>query len=311
MTEALPEPLPLDEAQARILELATPLGGEELPIADALGRYLAEDCVARRTQPPADLSAMDGYALKSADGSGPWRIIGESAAGHPFEGAVGSGEAIRISTGAYLPEGADSVLIQESTARDGATLNLTGDGPILGKNIRRKGFDFSDGDVVLSKGRLIEPAQIGLAFAAGHSSLNVGKLPTVAILDSGDELSSDPANCADGQIPASNGVMLQSMVSLLSGSVLRLGPVKDDREALAKALAQAEEADVLVTTGGASVGDHDLIRPALQDWGAELDFWRVKMKPGKPIMVARRGPQTILGLPGNPVSAYEIGRAHV
>ena len=174
--------------------------------------------------PPADLSAMDGYAMQSKDASGPWEIIGESAAGRPFDGSVSSGETIRISTGAFVPSGADCVLIQENTTRDGNRLQLTSDGPIKGNHIRRKGFDFADGDTVLTKGTEIDASHIALAFAAGHTKLPVHSRPTVAILDSGDELSTDPANCAAGQIPASNGIMLDAMIRPYCDDIQRLGP---------------------------------------------------------------------------------------
>ena len=305
MNGALPKPIPLDEAQRRLLDLAQPLGEVEiLPIDQAGGRYLADNCIARRTQPPADLSAMDGYAIRANDGTGPWKIIGESAAGHPFAGNVCKGQAVRVSTGSAIPAGADAVLIQENAARQGDRLTSTGSMPERGKHIRRKGFDFASGDTVLPKGTKLGAAQLALAFAAGHGSLPVLSQPKVAILDSGDELVADPSDCGGQQIPASNGLMLEAMISGQCHSIKRLGPVKDDPEALAVALAKADDVDLLVTSGGASVGDHDLIRPALETWGADIQFWRVKMKPGKPIMVARRGRQLIIGLPGNPVSAY-------
>ena len=305
MSEALPEPIPLDEAQRRLLDLAQPLDRlETLPVALVSERYLAEDCIAQRTQPPTDLSAMDGYAIRAQDASGPWEIIGESAAGHPYGGALGKGEAVRISTGAAMPAGADCVLIQENAVRDGDRLTLSGKAPEMGAHIRQEGFDFAREQTVLSMGTQLGAAQIALAFAAGHATLPVHALPSVAILDSGDELVADPADCGDNRIPASNGVMLEAMIANYCSSVLRLGPVKDEASALAEALKNAENVDVLVTSGGASVGDHDLVRPALEKWGANIEFWRVKMKPGKPIMVARRGKQLVIGLPGNPVSAY-------
>ena len=298
--------LTLAEAQARLLAMAVALPVERVPVAEALGRYLAEPLVARRTQPPADLSAMDGYALRAADLSVPWRVIGESACGHPFEGAVGPGEAVRIATGALIPPGADMVLMQEDAARDGAALTLTGTPPTPpAKHIRRKGTDFADGAALLPAGTRLGPGQLALVLGAGHRLIAVRRLPRIAIIDSGDELASDPENCALHQIPASNGAMLAALVqSALPCAIERIGPVADTLAALAQALAAAGDVDVLVTSGGASVGDHDLIRPALAAWGAEIDFWRVAIKPGKPIMLARRGHQLVLGLPGNPVSSH-------
>ena len=299
-------PLPLAEAQARLLALATPLPAENVPTAQAVGRCLAAPLVAGRTQPPTDLSAMDGYALRQGE-TGPWRVIGESAAGHPFAGTVGPGEAIRISTGAHMPAGADAVLLQENATREGDTLALNGEGDPTVRHVRRTGFDFTRNDEILPDGWRVGPGQIALAMSAGRGSLAVHRLPRIAIIDSGDELSADPENCAPHQIPASNGAMLSAMAAPHASRIDRIGPVADRMEALAEALAQAEGADVVVTSGGASVGDHDLVRPALEAWGASLDFWRVNMKPGKPLMVASRDSQVILGLPGNPVSGYVTG----
>ena len=298
--------LALAEAQARLLALATPLPIERVPAEEAPGRFLAEPLVARRTQPPADLSAMDGYALRAADLPGPWRVIGESACGHPFAGTVGAGQAVRIATGALMPAGADMVLMQEDATRDGEGLILTGTPPEpVGKHIRREGMDFVAGKTLLAAGARIGPAQLALALGAGLSHLAVRRPPRLAIIDSGDELSIDPTVCAVHQIPASNGAMLAALASAAVPCVIeRFGPVPDRMDDLAAALAKAEDADVVVTSGGASVGDHDLIRPALAAWGAELDFWKVAIKPGKPIMVARRGQQLVVGLPGNPVSSH-------
>lgn len=299
-------PIPLVEAQARLLASVTALPAENVPVEAALGRCLGEPLAAHRTQPPADLSAMDGYALHLGE-EGPWRVIGESAAGHPFPGTVGPGEAIRISTGALMPAGADAVLLQENATRDGDVLSLNGEGEPRARHIRRAGFDFRQGDELLPAGTRIGAAQIALALSGGNAALPVHRLPRLAILDSGDELAADPANCAPHQIPASNGAMLAAMARGLAGSINRIGPVPDDLDNLAHALEQASGADVIVTSGGASVGDHDLIRPALQTWGAEIDFWRVAMKPGKPLLVARKGATIVLGLPGNPVSSFVTG----
>lgn len=299
-------PIPLAEAQARLLASITPLPAEQVPVEEALGRCLAEPLAAHRTQPPADLSAMDGYALHLGE-EGPWRVIGESAAGHPFAGTIGPGEAIRISTGAMMPAGADAVLLQENATRDGDVLSLNGEGEPRARHIRRAGFDFRQGDELLPAGSRINAAQIALALSGGNAKLPVHRLPRLAILDSGDELAADPANCAPHQIPASNGAMLAAMARGLAGDIQRLGPVPDDLDALAFTLEQASGADVIVTSGGASVGDHDLIRPALEAWGAEIDFWRVAMKPGKPLLVARKGATVVLGLPGNPVSSFVTG----
>jgi molybdopterin molybdotransferase len=298
-------PLPLEEAQARLLALVEPLPLECIEAAGALGRFLAEPLLARRTQPAFDLSAMDGYAVAADDLAGPWRVVGESAAGHPSAAPVAPGTATRISTGAVMPGAAGAVILQEDVVRDGDRLSLTGEAPSPpGRHIRRKGMDFAEGDEVLAGGTRIGPAQLALAIAAGHKHVPVGRLPRLAILDSGDELAADCENCPPHRIPASNGAMLAALAATLPCQISRLGPVPDDLDALRLALDTAAFADVIVTSGGASVGDHDLVRPALEAWGAEIDFWRIAIKPGKPLLVARKGTQIVLGLPGNPVSSH-------
>ena len=311
MSETPPKPIPLAEAQARLFALAAPLAAETVPTHAANGRYLAAPLLAERTQPAADLSAMDGYAVRADDLAGPWRVVGESAAGHPFTRALAAGEAVRISTGALIPDGGPdaggAVLLQEEAARAGNRLEAAGGAPTA-RHIRRTGFDFRKGDALLEAGARLNPGRIALALSGGHGALSVGRLPTLAVMDSGDELSVDPAACAPHQIPASNGAMLAAMAAPFAASVRRIGPVGDTMSALKAALEQAEGCDVLVTSGGASVGDYDLVRPALEAWGARIDFWRVAMRPGKPLMVAQkrsgRGVQMVLGLPGNPVSGY-------
>ncbi|MFO6447390.1 molybdopterin molybdotransferase MoeA [Erythrobacter sp. NE805] len=302
-------PLGLEEAQARLLALAPTLPSEIIRTDAALGRILAADLVAARTQPAADLSAMDGYAL--APGEGPWRLVGESRAGAPYRDVLATGECVRISTGAMVPPGADRVLLQED-ALDADGRIIATDLPPPGRHIRPRGFDFHAGDRLLGKGTRITPGRLALALAAGHGTLAVTRRVRVAVMDSGDELSPDPAACLPHQVPASNAAMLAAMLGELGCEVTRIGPVPDDRTALAAALAEAEGADILVTSGGASVGDHDLVKPALAEWGAETAFWRVAIKPGKPLLVATRaklegGAQVILGLPGNPVSSFVTG----
>lgn len=301
---ALPGPIPLEEAQQRLCNLAFPMPAYAVDAAGAVGRILAEDVIARRTQPSADLSAMDGYAVRDDDLAGPWRVVGESAAGHPFEGTIAKGEAVRISTGAMMPRGAGAVLLQENATREGEQLRLNGEGDPTPRHIRRAGFDFVANDILLPAGGAIGPAQLALAISGGYSQLQVHGLPTLAVLDSGDELSADPANCAPHQIPASNGPAIAALATPLVSRIYPIGPVRDTMKAMLDGLERASSADVIVTSGGASVGDHDLVRPALEHWGAKIDFWRVAMKPGKPLMVARRGDTIILGLPGNPVSSY-------
>lgn len=293
--------LELEEAQARLLALAKPTPVTDTPVEQALGRYLGRDLHAARTQPPADLSAMDGYAVA---GLGTWRIMGESRAGSPFNELLCAGQCARISTGAHMPRGADRVLIQEDAELLQPDLVSAREHPSRGQHVRRRGFDFAEGDVVLEAGSRIGPPQLALALSAGHASLPVHLPPKVAIIDSGDELVADPRNCPDDRIPASNGAMISAMLSETGCEVVRIGPVADSMVDLGRALAKADNADIVITSGGASVGDHDLIRPALEAWGAQLDFWKVAMKPGKPILVATRGDQIIVGLPGNPVSSF-------
>ena len=295
-------PIGLEEAQVRLLALAPRLPSETIPTEAALGRYLSETLRAARTQPAADLSAMDGYAL--AGGEGPWRLVGESRAGAPFRDVLAPGQAVRISTGAMIPPGADRVLLQEEAQDHGGHIVAAAATPPPGHHIRPRGLDFHAEDLLLESGTRITPARLALALAAGRGAISVSRRPVVAVLDSGDELAGDPALCLPHQTPASNGAMIAAMLAPLNCAIRRIGPVPDDRAALAAALEQAEGADILITSGGASVGTHDLIKPALADWGARTDFWRVAIKPGKPLLVATRGEAVILGLPGNPVSSF-------
>ncbi|RIV88777.1 molybdopterin molybdotransferase MoeA [Aurantiacibacter zhengii] len=297
-------PIPLEEAQTRLCAFASPLPAVSVETGNAAGYYLAEDLIARRTQPGSDLSAMDGYAVRADDLAGPWTVVGESAAGHPFGKALKAGEAVRISTGAIMPQGAGAVLLQENAARHGNTVSCNGEGEPGAEHIRRKGFDFSEGDLLLQARTCVGPAQLALALAGGNATLPVHGRPSLAVIDSGDELSTDPANCDAHQIPASNGAAIAAMAASLVSQIHRIGPVRDRIEALLESLQAASDADVIVTSGGASVGDHDLVRPALEKWGATIEFWRVAIKPGKPLLVATRGKQIVLGLPGNPVSSF-------
>lgn len=289
----------LEEAWERLFALAPRLDGETVPIDEATGRFLLESLVARRTQPAADLSVMDGFALA---GSGPWRVVGESRAGHAFAPGIGPGQAVRISTGAVCPDGSDAVLPIEEAELEGET--LLAQAPEPGRWIRRRGFDFCEGDPLIAAGQPIGPAQIALARSGGHAGVLVGRRPRVAILECGDELVADPRHCPDDRVPATNGAMVAAMVDGVGGLPRRTGPLPDDRAALVRAFAEAAEADVIVTTAGASVGEHDHVRAALQDAGAELDFWRVAIRPGKPLLAAQLGSTIVLGLPGNPVSSF-------
>ncbi|MFS0735427.1 gephyrin-like molybdotransferase Glp [Sphingomonas sp. 1P06PA] len=298
--------LPIADALDRLRALALPLPIVEMPLADAAGRLLAEDRSALRTQPAADLSAMDGYAIRFAEAPGPWRVIGESAAGSPPGQVIAAGEAMRIFTGAPLPAGADCVLVQEDASRDGATVRMVGEGPPgPGAHVRRAGSEFTAGAPLLAAGDRLTAARIALAAVAGHGSLPVRRRPRIAIVSTGDELVPPGAPVGPGQLPSSNAAMLAAMLAAWPVDIDDLGIVADDRTALRRTFeAAARSADILVTIGGASVGDHDLVRPALADTGAALDFWRVAIKPGKPLMAGRLGDAVLLGLPGNPVSAF-------
>ncbi len=297
-------PLSLEVAQERLLGRVMPLGSETVPVADAAGRYSSGPLLARRTQPAADCSAMDGFAMRADDLGGPWRTVGESAAGHPFTVPLKPGEAVRISTGALLPPAAGAILLQEQALHEVGTLRLAPDGAPSPHHIRLAGLDFCEGEPLLPAGALLTPARMALLLAGGHGAVEVGRRPALAVLESGDELAGNPQACPPHRVPASNGAMLAAMAAPLVSSLTRVGPVPDRLDALAAALEQAQSCDVLVTSGGASVGEHDLIRPALEAWGARIDFWRIAIRPGKPLLVARRGEQVILGLPGNPVSSF-------
>ena len=296
--------LPVAEAQTRILALAEPVPSEFAPLAAAAGRWAAIDIVALRTQPSADVSAMDGYAIRFADLPGPWAVIGESAAGRAFAGSVEAGEAVRIFTGAPLPKGTDTVLVQEEAARDGAALTLTGEGPPRqASNVRPRGLDFIQDDTLIARGERLTPARLALAGIAGHATLPVRRKIRVALAATGDELVSPGTPLAEAQLPETNRLMLAAQLAGLPVEIVDLGILPDHQPALEAAF-RALDADVLVTTGGASVGDHDLVRPALEAAGASIDFWRIALRPGKPMMAGRLGKSVVIGLPGNPVSAF-------
>ncbi|WP_066718358.1 molybdopterin molybdotransferase MoeA [Sphingomonas pituitosa] len=296
--------LPIAEAQARLLALAGRTPVEIVPLAEAVGRWAAAPVAARRTQPETDLSAMDGYAIRFGDLPGPWTVIGESAAGAGFPGTVAPGEAVRIFTGAPMPAGADTVLVQEEAAREGDVLSLAGEGPAYpGRNTRRRGLDFAEGDALIAAGERLTPARIAVAAIGGHATIAVHRKVRVAIAATGDELVPPGAPIGPAQLPESNRTMLAAQLADLPVEIVDLGILPDDLDALTQAFSTVE-ADLLVTSGGASVGDHDLVRPALEAAGATIDFWRIALRPGKPMMAGRRDEMIVLGLPGNPVSVF-------
>ena len=300
--------LSVDEARHRILSGVQILSQETISLQNAQGRLLARALSARRTQPPVDVSAMDGYALRTEDLAKPngLRLIGESAAGHGFEGLLGEGETVRIFTGAPVPKGADAVLLQENALRSEDGMIHPRESVLSGENIREKGLDFSEGQAALSAGSRLGPAELALAAAMNHAEVPVVRRPRIAIMASGDELILPGKNPGPSQIIACNSFAVAGLARDAGGDVIDLGLFKDDLEQLQLGISQARalKVDILVTLGGASVGDHDLLRPALLEQGMKLDFWRIAMRPGKPLIYGSLGDMRILGLPGNPVAAF-------
>jgi molybdopterin molybdotransferase len=296
--------LSVAEALARVTAGLAPLPAEDVPIAQACGRVLAGDLAARLTQPPFPASAMDGYAVRAADvASLPamLAVTGEAAAGHPFAGTLGAGEAVRIFTGAPVPEGADLVVIQENVRAAGPRIEVR---ELSAESfIRPAGGDFRLGDTPLRAGSRMRPRDLLLAAQMNHAMLPVRRRPRVAILASGDELIPPGGTPGPGQIVSSIPVALAALIRNAGGEPIPLGIARDTMESLADCIASAEGADILVTIGGASVGDHDLVRKALEAAGYGIGFHKVAMRPGKPLMFGDRGGARVLGVPGNPVSA--------
>jgi len=309
--------LPVAEAIARIVDGVTPLPSETVPVAEAAGRVLAADLAARRSQPPFPASAMDGYALRAADAAlgATLRVVGAAPAGKSFAGKVAPGQAVRIFTGAPVPEGADTILIQEDADAlpDGAI--RVREAAVSGRHVRRAGLDFAEGDTLLPAGMRLGFRDVSLAAAMGYADVPVRRRPRVAFIATGDELVPPGALPGPDQIVASNAIGLAALVAALGADGRDAGIVGDDVGAIAAAVRAvvAASADVVVTVGGASVGEHDLSRMALGDAGMQLDFWKVAIRPGKPLMFGsipgRDGapPVRVLGLPGNPVSALVGG----
>jgi molybdopterin molybdotransferase len=297
--------LPVDEAVARLLAGVTPLPAEEVPLSQARSRVLAANVEAKLTQPPFPASAMDGYAVRAAEAkSGArLRVAGMSRAGERYGSALKPGEAVRIFTGAPVPEGADTILIQENAKREGDIVEVV-EAPAAGRHNRRAGLDFHAGDVQLHAGRVLDPHAISLAASMGNTALPVRRKPKVAILANGDELVPPGETPGPDQIVSSNGIGLVALVAEIGGEAIDLGIAPDRRAEIAAYVDRATCADILVTTGGASVGEHDLVQDALKDRGLKLDFWKIAMRPGKPLMVGSLGGLRVLGLPGNPVSTF-------
>jgi molybdopterin molybdotransferase len=292
------------EALARVTADLAPVPAEEVPVTEAGGRVLAEDLVARLTQPPFPASAMDGYAVRATDVErlpARLKLVGEAAAGHPFAGSVAAGEAVRIFTGAAVPGGADLVVIQENTRQGGAHVEIES----LSREdfIRPAGGDFREGQVLLAAGKRLTSRDVLLAAQMNYPSLRVRRRPVVAVLPSGDELQPPGSLLASGEIISSIPAGLKGLIENAGGAPHLLGIARDTMESLAGVIARAAGADILLTIGGASVGEHDLVRWGLEAGGFAIDFQNIAMRPGKPLMYGRRGAQRALGVPGNPVSA--------
>lgn len=300
--------LPVTEALQRLLDGAKPGGSETVSLGEASGRVLATPLHALRTQPPFDASAMDGYAVRADDiASLPARlsVIGTAPAGRRFTGTMAQGQTVRIFTGAPVPVGADTVVIQENVRDLGQGLVEVREPAAPGRNIRAKGLDFKQGDLILEAGRLLDPAALSLIAAANHAQVEVVRAPLVAIIATGDELLAPGSNPGPDQIIASNAYGVAAIARSAGARVLDLGIAADRKDAIAALVAKAHEAgaDVIVTLGGASVGDHDLVHEVLSALGMELDFWKIAMRPGKPLMFGRLDDTRCIGLPGNPVAS--------
>jgi molybdopterin molybdotransferase len=302
--------LSVDEALARVLDGLAPLEAERVAIEDARARVLAEDLAARVTQPPFDASAMDGYAVRAADVSSlpaRLRLIGVAAAGAGYRGRVGVGEAVRIFTGAPVPEGADTVVIQENTEEANGVVTIKEGAPR--RHIRPRGQDFREGEVLLVAGTRLGPRELILAASMNYGELLVRRRPKVAILATGDEVVPPGSELDPDQIVSSVPYGLAALIAAEGGEAMRLGIAKDDAESLVMLARAGRAADILLTIGGASVGERDLVASALKSEGLELAFAKIAMRPGKPLLYGRMGTQRVLGLAGNPVSA--LVSAHV
>ncbi|HEY8949062.1 MAG TPA: gephyrin-like molybdotransferase Glp [Rhizomicrobium sp.] len=296
----------VDEATARITATFRPTHAEVVSIADAAGRVLAADAVAKFSQPPAPVSSMDGYAVRTADALNvpiTLRVTGSSPAGHPFAGKLNAGEAVRIFTGGVMPDGADSIVIQENTDASGdkVTIKIAAK---PGQHIRKAGLDFARGDVLAAAGRRLTARDVSLLAAGDVSEVSVRRKPIIAFVATGDELSRPGEPRRPGGIVASSGYGLAAMIACWGGAVRDLGILPDTVEAISKIADMTKDADLIITLGGASVGDHDLVQTALGPQGFTLDFWKIAMRPGKPLIFGKLGNTPLLGLPGNPVSSF-------
>ncbi|WP_315703519.1 MULTISPECIES: gephyrin-like molybdotransferase Glp [unclassified Bradyrhizobium] len=300
--------MPVSDALALVLDGAAPLPEEKVALDQAYHRVLARDVAALRTQPPQPMSAMDGYAVRAADADrarATLKVIGEIAAGRPFDRTLGPGEAARIFTGGVVPDGADAIVIQEDTIADGDHVTIT-EAARKGRHIRPAGADFHEGDVLLKAGRRLSDRDLSLAASMNYPELPVHRRPKVALLATGDELVMPGSNPGPGQIVYSNGYALRALARAEGADPIDLGIAADTLDSTVAGIRRAREAkaDILITTGGASVGDHDLVKQALDAEGVDMAFWKIAMRPGKPMMHGRLGQMRVIGLPGNPVSSY-------
>lgn len=297
--------IPVAEARKLIIDDLQAVGTESVALADALGRVLCAPAVAQVSHPPADVSAMDGYAVRAGDTpTVPATVttVGESSAGHPWRGTVGAGQAVRIFTGAYVPQGADAIVIQEDTTAEGTRITMT-EAPQRGRHIRPAGQDFRTGDTVLTPPRRLTARDIGLLAAMNLPQISAARRARIGVLSTGDEIVLPGAPVGEGQIVSANGPGLCAFITAHGGAAVHLGVVKDDPAALAQAIQGAQGLDMLVTSGGVSVGDHDLVKGTLTNAGFKASFHKIAMRPGKPLLYGRLNGVPILGLPGNPVSA--------
>lgn len=302
--------LSVEDALARVLDAVEATASEPVAVERAHGRVLAQPLQALLTQPPFAASAMDGYAVRAADIAAlpaTLAIVGTAAAGHPFSGMVGPGEAVRIFTGAPVPEGADAVVIQENADGDGRRV-VVREGGVESEGIRPMGMDFRAGETLLVAGRRLGPRVLVLAAAMGHGALPVRRRPRVAVLSTGDELVPPGTRPGPGQVVASNHLGVAALAEAAGAEVRLMGIARDTREDLAQHIGDAAGTDVLVTIGGASVGEHDLVAPVLEARGLALAFWKIAMRPGKPLMFGRLGDTRVLGLPGNPAASFVCAR---
>jgi molybdopterin molybdotransferase len=303
--------MPVTEALAAVVAGAEPLPEEMAALDAAFHRVLARDVPALRTQPPQAMSAMDGYALRAADAQAAGthlKLIGEVAAGRPFDKSLGPGEAVRIFTGGVIPDGADAVVIQEDTVPEGDGVTIT-EGARPGRHVRPAGIDFREGDVLLAAGSRLSDRDLSLAAGMNYPNLPVRRRPRVALLATGDELVMPGTTPGPGQIVYSNGYALRALARDEGADIVDLGIAADTLDATVAGIRRARDAgaDILVTTGGASVGDHDLVKRSLEAEGVAMAFWKIAMRPGKPMMHGRLGAMRVIGLPGNPVSSYVCG----